>query len=95
VLEVQRKAWLHGSRSWQAGRRRGGSGGGGQGVGVHMAQLRVAWGGGCAAHGRRSGGGASGREIEEEGTRGRRRGLKCKSPKVQGLHCKAWITFKP
>jgi hypothetical protein len=29
VLGVQKKAWLHGSRSWQAGGRRGGSGGGG------------------------------------------------------------------
>jgi hypothetical protein len=29
VLGVQKKAWLHWSRSWQAGGRRGGSGGGG------------------------------------------------------------------
>jgi hypothetical protein len=29
VLGVQKKAWLRGSRSWQAGGRRGGSGGGG------------------------------------------------------------------
>jgi hypothetical protein len=29
VLRVQKKAWLHGSRSWQAGGRCGGSGGGG------------------------------------------------------------------
>jgi hypothetical protein len=29
VLGVQKKVWLRGSRSWQAGGRRGGSGGGG------------------------------------------------------------------
>jgi hypothetical protein len=69
--------------------------GGGQGVGGHVAQLRAAR--GQWVHGtwpakrrwcvrqRNRGGGV---EVDEGGS-------VCNFPKVQGLHCKAKITFKP
>jgi hypothetical protein len=46
-------------------------------------------GGWCSAHGRRARRGSDAEKTEEEGAGGRRWGLMCNSPKVQGLYCKA------
>jgi hypothetical protein len=84
VLRVQKKMWLRGSRSWHAGRSRGGtssggatwgkqgrasvgSGSGGADAGATCGAVK----GGAEAAGAldmadTSGGGASGREAEEE-----------------------------
>jgi hypothetical protein len=43
----------------------------------------------------KSGGGASGRGIEEAGAGGGRQGPVCDSPKMQGRHCNVLVTFKP
>jgi hypothetical protein len=56
-------------------------------------RLRAARGRRCAAQGRQSGGGASGKETEEAVARGGRRGLVWDLQKVQGPHCNVLVTF--
>jgi hypothetical protein len=59
-----------------------------QALGWHMARFRVARGGRCSAHGRRSGGGALGRGKSEQSRELEvDEGLTRNFPKIQGLHC--------
>jgi hypothetical protein len=57
-------------------------------------RLRAARGGGAWHMAGKSGGGASGKETEEAGAGGGRRGLVRDFPKVQGPHCNVLVTFK-
>jgi hypothetical protein len=57
--------------------------------GRHVARFSAARGGRCSAHGRRSGGGASGRGKSEQSRELEvDEGLTRNFPKIQGLHCK-------
>jgi hypothetical protein len=57
--------------------------------GRHVARFRAARGGRCLAHGRRSGGGVSGRGKSEQSRELEvDEGLTQNFPKIQGLHCK-------
>jgi hypothetical protein len=109
VLGVQKKAWLCGSRSWQEawwlGRRRrdverqeqasAGRESDGTGAGAARGVRKGGTGAAGARHMAGEGGGASGRENREPRAGGRRRGSICNFSKVEGLLCKALITFKP
>jgi hypothetical protein len=88
------------------GGTRGGSSGGGATWGGWSEPARgreaSAWhglehrgGGRCAAHGRREWWQSGAEKTEEEGAGGRRWGLICYFPKVQGLLSNAELTFKP
>jgi hypothetical protein len=75
-----------GGATWRGGSRLArGRGAAVRVLGWHVAQLRAARGGGCAAHGRRGWRQSGAEKTEEEGAGGRRWGLICYFPKVQGL----------
>jgi hypothetical protein len=69
--------------------------GGGQGVGGHVARLRAAWGRPVRSTWPAKRRGRRKEETEERGLKVDEGGLICYFSKVQGLHCKVWITFKP
>jgi hypothetical protein len=105
MFKVQKKARVRGSSCWQAGGARGGSataarrGGARRGPARAGKRRRGCWGGTwrggkrCEAAGAQhmagEGGGGRAEKKTEQGAGGRRRGLSCNIPKVQGLHYKA------
>jgi hypothetical protein len=61
----------------------------------HVARERVALGQQSLGRTAGEGGGAAQRGNRGAGAGGRRRGLSCDFPKVQGPHCNVLVTFKP
>jgi hypothetical protein len=64
-------------------------------LGRHVAQREAARGSRCSAHGRRGRRDRAERKIERGGLEVDEEGPSCNLSKVQGLHCKARLTFKP
>jgi hypothetical protein len=82
-------SWQHRRKAWQLGRRRRnveklarGREAAARVLGWHVAWLRVARGGRCAAHGRRERRQSGTEKTEESGAGGRRRGCMCNSSEM-------------
>jgi hypothetical protein len=97
LLASRRHAWR--LRRWRHDVEQRGEGQRGEGVaarvlGRHVAQRKAAWGSWCSSHGRRGRRDRAERKTERGRLEADEEGPGCNLSKVQGLHCKARLTFK-